>query len=38
MFISLGNTGKIPIDISVFLPILFISIITIIGLIKINEK
>mgnify|MGYP006440041373 FL=1 len=38
MFISLGNTGKIPIDISVFLPILFISIITTIGLIKINEK
>ena len=38
MFISLGNTGKIPIDISVFLPILFISMITLIGLIKINEK
>ena len=38
MFISLGNTGKIPINISVFLPILFISIITMIGLVKINEK
>ena len=38
MFISLGNTGKIPIDISVFLPILFISIITGIGLIRVNEK
>jgi lipopolysaccharide export system permease protein len=38
MFISLGNTGKIPIDISVFLPILFISIITTMGLIRINEK
>ena len=38
MFISLGNTGKIPINISVFLPILFISIITMIGLVRINEK
>ena len=38
MFISLGNTGKIPVDISVFLPILFISIMTIMGLIRINEK
>ncbi len=38
MFISLGNTGKIPADISVFLPILFISIITIMGLVRVNEK
>ena len=38
MFISLGNTGKIPTDISVFLPIIFISLITLIGLIRINEK
>ncbi len=38
MFISLGNTGKIPINISVFLPILFITIITMIGLVRINEK
>ncbi len=38
MFISLGNTGKIPTDISVFLPIIFISLFTLMGLIKINEK
>jgi lipopolysaccharide export system permease protein len=38
MFVSLGNTGKIPATISIFLPILFISIITIMGLVKINEK
>ena len=38
MFVSLGNTGKIPTDISVFLPILFISIIVGIGLVRINEK
>jgi len=38
MFSSLGNNGKIPIIASIFLPILFISIISIIGLIRINEK
>ena len=38
MFISLGNTGKIPSDISVFLPIIFICLITLVGLIRINEK
>ncbi len=38
MFISLGNTGKIPINISVFLPILFLSLVTMIGLVRINEK
>ena len=38
MFLSLGNTGKIPTDISVFLPILFITIITIMGLVRVNEK
>tara|TARA_Y100001970_G_C14248979_1_gene870385 strand:- start:2717 stop:3796 length:1080 start_codon:yes stop_codon:yes gene_type:complete len=38
IFVSLGNTGKIPPNISVFLPIIFISIITIIGLVRINEK
>ena len=38
LFISLGNTGKIPPIISVFLPVLFITIITIIGLVRINEK
>ena len=38
LFVSLGNTGKIPPEISVFLPIIFISIITTIGLVRINEK
>tara|TARA_Y100000389_G_C17176224_1_gene371654 strand:+ start:116 stop:232 length:117 start_codon:yes stop_codon:yes gene_type:complete len=38
MFSSLGNSGKIPIVTSIFLPILFISLISIIGLISINEK
>ena len=38
MFISLGNTGKIPSDISVFLPIIFICLITLVGLVRINEK
>ena len=38
MFSSLGNNGKIPILASIFLPILFISLFAIIGLIRINEK
>ncbi len=38
MFSSLGNNGKIPIISSIFLPLLFISIFAIIGLIRINEK
>jgi len=38
LFASLGNTGKIPPEISVFLPIIFITIITTIGLVRINEK
>ena len=38
IFVSLGNTGKIPPDVSVFLPAIFITIITIIGLVRINEK
>ena len=38
MFGSLGNSGKIPIIWSIFMPILFISIFAIIGLIRINEK
>ncbi len=38
MFSSLGNNGKIPIVLSIFLPILFISIFAIIGLIRVNEK
>ena len=38
MFSSLGNNGKIPLVTSIFLPILFISIFSIIGLIRVNEK
>ena len=38
IFVSLGNTGKIPPNISVFLPALIISIISTIGLVRINEK
>tara|TARA_B100000401_G_C52175666_1_gene425371 strand:- start:249 stop:497 length:249 start_codon:yes stop_codon:yes gene_type:complete len=38
MFNSLGNNGKIPVYLSIFFPILFISIISIIGLVRINEK
>ena len=38
MFSSLGNNGKIPIIASIFLPILFISLFAIIGLIRVNEK
>ena len=38
LFTSLGNNGKIPIIYSIFLPLLFISIFAIIGLIRVNEK
>ncbi len=38
IFVSLGNTGRIPPDVSVFLPAIFITIISTIGLIRINEK
>ena len=38
LFNSLGNNGKIPIIWSIFLPILFISIFAIMGLIRVNEK
>jgi len=38
IFVSLGNTGKIPPNVSVFLPTLIISIISMIGLVRINEK
>jgi lipopolysaccharide export system permease protein len=38
IFSSMGNNGQIPIMASIFLPILFISIIATIGLIRVNEK
>ena len=38
MFNSLGNNGKIPIYLSIFFPILIITLISIIGMVRINEK
>lgn len=38
IFNSMGNNGKIPVALSVFLPVTILSIISIIGLTKINEK
>ncbi len=38
IFVSLGNTGRIPPDVSVFLPALIISIISMMGLVRANEK
>ena len=38
IFNSLGNNGRIPISISIFFPILIISLISIIGLVRVNEK
>ena len=38
IFNVFGLTNKIPIYLSVFFPIIFLSIISIIGLIRVNEK
>ena len=38
MFSSMGKNGQIPIMTSIFLPIVLISIIATIGLIRVNEK
>ena len=38
IFSSLGNNGKIPIYLSIFFPLMIISIISIIGLVNINDK
>ena len=38
IFNSLGINGKIPVNLSILFPILFISIISVIGLVRINEK
>ena len=37
-FSSLGSSGKIPVNLSIFFPLLILSIICTIGLININEK
>ena len=38
IFNSLGNNGKIPIYLSIFFPLIIISLITTIGLVNINDK
>ena len=38
VFLSLGNTGKIPPNVSVLLPVLFLTIISVMGLVRVNEK
>jgi lipopolysaccharide export system permease protein len=38
IFSSLGNSGKIPIYLSVFFPLMMVSLVSIIGLVNINEK
>jgi len=38
VFNSLGNNGRIPIYLSIFFPILVISLVSTIGLVRINEK
>ena len=38
VFNSLGNNGRIPIYLSIFFPIIVISLISTIGLVRINEK
>ena len=38
IFSSLGNNGRLPVHLSILFPILFISVISIIGLVRINEK
>ena len=38
IFVSLGNTGVIPASVSIFLPLIFITLATSIGLVRVNEK
>ncbi len=38
IFSSLGNNGKLPVYLSIFFPLIIISLLSIIGLININEK
>ena len=38
IFNSLGNSNKIPITVSIFFPLIILTIVTLIGLIRINEK
>jgi len=38
IFNSLGNNGRIPINVSIFFPLIIVSLFSIIGLVNINEK
>ena len=38
IFNAMGNSGKLPVEMSVFFPILILTIISLIGIIGINEK
>lgn len=38
IFSSLGNNGKLPVYLSIFFPLMIISLISIIGLVNINDK
>ena len=38
IFTSLGNNGTIPIILSIFFPIIILSVLSLIGLTTINEK
>ena len=38
IFTSLGTNGKLPIFVSIFFPLVIISIISVISLVNINEK
>ncbi len=38
IFSSLGNNGKLPVYLSIFFPLMIISLLSIIGLVNINEK
>lgn len=38
IFNAMGNSGKVPVEMSVFFPILILTIISLIGIIRINEK
>jgi lipopolysaccharide export system permease protein len=38
IFNSLGNNGKIPVYVSIFFPLFIISILSLIGLLNVNEK
>ena len=38
IFNAMGNSGKIPVEMSVFFPVLILTIISLIGIVRINER